>query len=161
MGNVIKIGMAELNVVKAPDSILTSGLGSCVGVCLNDPTAKVGGMAHVMLPDSTSGRQAENPSKYADTAIPILIDKIQKAGGVKRRLVAKIAGGAQMFSFYNASDVMKIGDRNVEAVLNILKENNIKVLVNETGGNFGRTIEFFPENGSLYIRTINQGEKLT
>lgn len=160
MGNVIKIGMAELNVAKAPDSIITTGLGSCVGVCLYDPLTNIGGMAHVMLPDSTNGRQVENKAKYADTAIPILIEKITKAGGNKSRLQAKIAGGAQMFTFYNASDVMKIGDRNVEMVLKILKENRIKVLVNETGGNFGRTIEFFPETGNLLIKTINKGEMI-
>lgn len=158
MGNVIKVGMAELNVAKAPDSLLTAGLGSCVGVCINDPVTQVGGMAHIMLPDSTCGRKVENKAKYADTAIPILIDKIIIAGGDKKRLAAKIAGGAQMFAFYNASEVMKIGERNVKAVLDALEELEIKILVNETGGNYGRTIEFFPGTGELFIRTVNKPE---
>lgn len=158
MTTIIKIGMADLNVATPPGVLQTCGLGSCVGVCLWDPLTKVGGMAHVMLPSSSQGK-AGNEAKFADTAIPLLIKEMTKLGADKSRLTAKIAGGAQMFSFYSDNDIMKIGERNVEAVKLALKQIKLRLLAEDTGGNYGRTIEFYPENNQLYIRTINLGEK--
>ncbi|MDD2421436.1 MAG: chemotaxis protein CheD [Heliobacteriaceae bacterium] len=160
MGMLIKVGMADLKVARAPNNLLTSGLGSCVGVCLFDVGVKVGGLAHIMLPLSTQARNLENKAKFADTAIPILIAEMVKLGAVKNRLVAKIAGGAQMFSFPGASDVMRIGDRNTEAVLENLKQHKVPILAREVGGNFGRTIELDTNQGKVFIRTINRGEKV-
>ncbi|MBM7867131.1 chemotaxis protein CheD [Heliobacterium gestii] len=156
---LIKVGMADLKASKAPDNLMTSGLGSCIGICLYDAVAKVGGLAHIMLPASTQARSSENKAKFADTAIPVLLDEMTRLGAVKSRLVAKIAGGAQMFSFPGASDVMRIGERNAEAVLQRLKQENIPLLARETGGNFGRTIELDTMTGKLHIRTIDRGEK--
>ncbi|HHV72072.1 MAG TPA: chemotaxis protein CheD [Clostridia bacterium] len=157
MGKVIRVGMADLGIAKCPDSLLTAGLGSCVGVCLYDSVAKVGGLAHIMLPDSNSARSKENPAKFADTAIPLTIEKMSKEGAVKKRIVAKIAGGAQMFSFSNGSDIMKIGERNINAVKRILKELGIALVAESTGGNYGRTIELKTDTGILTIRTIDHG----
>ncbi|MZP30556.1 chemotaxis protein CheD [Heliobacterium undosum] len=156
---LIKVGMADLKASKAPDNLMTSGLGSCIGICLYDAVAKVGGLAHIMLPASTQARSSENKAKFADTAIPVLLEEMIKLGAVKSRLVAKIAGGAQMFSFPGASDVMRIGERNAEAVVQRLKQENIPLLARETGGNFGRTIELDTMTGKLHIRTIDRGEK--
>lgn len=158
MAKIIKIGMADLNVATPPDILQTCGLGSCVGVCLWDPITKVGGMAHVMLPASSQGK-AGNDAKFADTAIPWLIEDMKKLGAEKSRLTSKIAGGAQMFSFYSDNDIMKIGERNVEAVKAVLTQLRIRIIAQDTGGNYGRTIEFYPENNQLYVRTINLGEK--
>ncbi|ABZ84805.1 chemotaxis protein ched [Heliomicrobium modesticaldum Ice1] len=156
---LIKVGMADLKAAKAPDNLMTSGLGSCIGICLYDAVAKVGGLAHIMLPASTQARSSENKAKFADTAIPVLLEEMIKLGAIKSRLVAKIAGGAQMFSFPGASDVMRIGERNAEAVVLRLKQENIPLLARETGGNFGRTIELDTMTGKLHIRTIDRGEK--
>jgi chemotaxis protein CheD len=156
----VKVGMADLKSTKAPSTIMTSGLGSCIGICLYDTIAKVGGMAHIMLPDSNLARANDNKAKFANTAVPILIEEMLKLGAIKSRIVAKIAGGAQMFSFPGATDIMKIGDRNAEAVKVALKQANIRILAEETGGNFGRTIEMELETGKLYIRTIDKGEKV-
>lgn len=158
MSKIIKVGMADLNVSKAPNSLQTCGLGSCVGVCLWDPVTKIGGMAHVMLPSSSISNKG-NEAKFADTAIPLLIKQMVKLGADKARFLAKIAGGAQMFSFYSASDIMKIGERNTEAVKQGLEKEKIRLVAQDTGGNYGRTIEFFTENGSLYVKTISLGEK--
>lgn len=158
MAKIVKIGMADLNVATPPDVLQTCGLGSCVGVCLWDNVTKVGGMAHVMLPSSGQGKSG-NDAKFADTAIPWLIDEMRKLGADRLRLTAKIAGGAQMFSFYSENDIMKIGDRNVEAVKTVLAQFKIRITAQDTGGNYGRTIEFYPESNKLYIRTINLGEK--
>lgn len=158
MAKIIKIGMAELNVATPPDVLQTCGLGSCVGVCLWDPITKVGGMAHIMLPSSSQGKMG-NDAKFADTAIPWLIEEMKKLGAEKSRLISKIAGGAQMFSFYSDNDIMKIGERNTESVKKVLAEKRIRLLAQDTGGNYGRTIEFSTENSQLYVRTINLGEK--
>jgi chemotaxis protein CheD len=159
MRNLIKVGMADLKVTKHPGILTTLGLGSCIGICLYDPLTKVTGMAHIMLPDSTAIRNNANPAKFADTAMNIMIEDMIKEGANKTRLIGKIAGGAQMFSFSSKNDMMKIGERNAEAVRAILKAFRIPLKADDTGGNFGRTIEFDSENGALLIKTIGHGIK--
>ncbi|MGB9792886.1 MAG: chemotaxis protein CheD [Thermacetogeniaceae bacterium] len=160
MGETVKVGIAELKVAKAPINLSTAGLGSCVGICLYDPQAKVGGLAHIMLPDSNQNKNSPNKAKFADTAVPALISEMVKLGASKSRIVAKIAGGAQMFVFSNASEVMRIGERNVEAVKKALAKEGIPLVAQDTGGNYGRTIELCTTTGNLYIRTIDHGEKI-
>ena len=160
MNNVIKVGMADLNYANAPDSIRTSGLGSCVGVIIYDERSKACGMAHVMLPDSSLARNnLVQRAKYADTAIEDLLIKFKNKGVPAYRLKAKMAGGAQMFKSTTGNNVMKIGPRNSEAVRNLLKENNIQIVSEDVGGSSGRTIEFYPEDSTLEIRTVNKGVK--
>lgn len=153
---VIKIGMADLNICASPDSIITMGLGSCVGVVLWDPGSKVCGMVHIMLPDSTEIAQNSNRAKFADTGVEDLLDKVVLAGASRNRLVAKIAGGAQMFSINAKSPALRIGERNVEAVKKKLSELKIRLVADDTGDNYGRTVEFFPENGEYHIRAIGR-----
>ncbi|MFD2212828.1 MULTISPECIES: chemotaxis protein CheD [Bacillaceae] len=158
---IVKVGIADLNIVKSPQRIRTSGLGSCVGLILFDRIYQIAGLAHVMLPDSTLANQSSiNQAKYADTAVPLLIDKLVEAGAKMRSLQAKMAGGAQMFQFQTTSDMMRIGPRNVEAVKEVLKSYNIPLLKEDVGGNSGRTIEFDPITCELMIRTVNQGVKI-
>ena len=157
-GQVVKIGIADMKVIQAPDTIRTSGLGSCVGVVLYEERLKIAGMVHVMLPESSLGRTENlNHAKFADTGIPALIDLLKEKGAMPIRLKAKIAGGAQMFSFAANSETMRIGPRNVEAVKAQLKIHSIPLIAEDTGGNSGRTIEFNPAKGFLHIRTVNQG----
>lgn len=159
MANIVKVGMADLNVCKSPDGITTLGLGSCVGICIRDPIAKVGGMAHAMLPDSTRIENNVNRAKFADTGIDDLVKRIVALGGVKSRFEAKIAGGAQMFAFQNKSDMIRVGDRNVEASKKKLRELGIPLKAQDTGLNYGRTIIFYPETGKLIIRSAGKPEK--
>ena len=156
----VKVGMADLATAKAPQGLVTIGLGSCVGICLHDKNAAVGGLAHIMLPDSTQGRSLQNKAKYADTALEVMINDMIKLGAQKRRLTAKIAGGAQMFSFSGESSTLKIGERNVIAVKEELKKQGIPLVAEDTGENYGRTIRFDTQTGSLSIRTGNKGEKV-
>lgn len=160
LATVVRVGISDLNIVTAPGTIRTSGLGSCVGAVIYDLQNKIAGLAHVMLPDSSLTKQENfNRFKYADTAIPYLIDLLIKNGAKRYALKAKIAGGAQMFSFSSDSQIMRIGPRNVEAVRKVLKEHNIPIVAEDVGGSSGRTIEFDPETGKLKIRTVNKGEK--
>lgn len=160
MGVMIKVGMADLNICSAPDSITTLGLGSCVGIILFDPVKKIAGMVHIMLPDSTKIKNNENLAKFADTGIDALIDKLVMAGACRSRLVAKIAGGAQMFAFSSNNDMLRIGERNVEASKNKLKFLGIRLLAEDTGLDYGRTIEFFPETGDLHIKSVGKPLKI-
>ena len=158
--NIIKVGMADLNVCKSPDMITTLGLGSCVGITLYDPVTKIGGLAHVMLPDSTAIRNNANIAKFADTGIDELLKRVIAAGANRTRLQAKIAGGAKMFAVSGTSDMGRIGDRNAEAARAKLKELGIRLLVDETGLNFGRTIELYCETGELHIKAVGKPEKI-
>ncbi|RHW39622.1 chemotaxis protein CheD [Lysinibacillus yapensis] len=157
-GNVVKVGIAQLDIVKMPNTIRTSGLGSCVGVVLYDETKNIAGLVHIMLPESTLSRtQTINEAKFADTGIKALINQLKLAGVQPFRLKAKIAGGAQMFKFASDKDTMRIGPRNVEAVKTELAKNKIPIIAEDTGGGSGRTIEFNPATCKLSIRTVNQG----
>lgn len=159
MSLVHKVGMADLKICSSPDVLSTLGLGSCIGICLYDPGTKVSGLAHIMLPSSESIKNNSNIAKFADTAIIKLIEDMVKAGANRNRFVAKIAGGAQMFAFTSQNDSMKVGQRNAESVRIILKDLKIPVLADDTGGNYGRTIEFYSETGKLLIKTIGHGVK--
>lgn len=159
MAELIRVGMADYKVGKAPATLISYGLGSCIGVSLYDPKTKVGGLLHIMLPESVQSRASENPMKFADTGLPMMLDDVLKLGAVKTRLVAKMAGGAQMFAFANATDIMKVGIRNAEAVKAILNKMNIKLVGEDTGGTYGRTVQIDLETGIYKVKTIDKGEK--
>ncbi len=159
MGIQIKVGMADYKVSKTPDTLITLGLGSCIGIALYDKTTKVAGLAHIMLPSSLEIKNNSNKAKFADTAIDEMIKEMILIGARKRNLIAKLAGGAQMFKFSNQNDILRVGERNAEACRKKLKEVGIRVIAEETGGNFGRTIELSAEDGSLMIKTIGHGVK--
>jgi len=159
MMELIKVGMADYKTTTFPGALTTLGLGSCVGICLYDPITKVTGMAHIMLPSSQAIRNNSNAAKFADTAIVEMLAQMREKGAVQSRLICKIAGGAQMFSFNNTNDLMKIGERNAIAVREIMKDLKIPIKADDTGGTFGRTIEFYSEDGKLIIKTIGHGIK--
>ena len=159
MKELIKVGMADLNTTKYPGVLTTLGLGSCVGIALYDRVAKIGGLAHIMLPSSTQIKNNTNVAKFADTAIEELIKQMEICGASKRNIVAKLAGGSQMFSFARASDIMRIGERNAQASKEVLKIMSIPIIAQDTGGSHGRTIELYTEDGMLLVKTIGHGSK--
>lgn len=160
MSEIIKVGMADLKTCVSPNGITTLGLGSCVGVAIRDPMTKIGGLAHVMLPDSTAIRNGNlNVAKFADTGIVELVLQMEKLGAKRSRMVAKIAGGATMFSFQGGMSTMgQVGQRNVEATKAKLKELKIPILAEDTGANYGRTVVFYPETGEFHIRAVGKSE---
>ncbi len=160
MNKIIKVGMADLKVINSKEILSTLGLGSCIGICLWDPSTKIAGLAHIMLPSSETIRNNSNRAKFADTAIVDMVDQMLTMGAAHRRLIAKIAGGAKMFAFSTSSSTMNIGQKNANAVKEFLGSMGIAIKAEDTGGNFGRTIEFYPENGNLLIKTIGHGEKI-
>ncbi|WP_105618032.1 chemotaxis protein CheD [Vallitalea okinawensis] len=159
MSTVIKVGMADLKTCKYPDRLTTLGLGSCVGIVLYDPITKIGGLAHAMLPDSKLINNNQNIAKFVDTGSKKLLDDMIRLGANKNRIRAKLAGGAQMFKFDTSSDLMKIGYRNAQAAKANLAELGITIVAEDTGENYGRTIELNTENGDLIVKSIGKGIK--
>ena len=156
---MIIVGMADLNVTKSPGALTTLGLGSCVGIALYDKTAKVAGLAHIMLPDSKKIQNNSNIAKFADTAIVQLIKDMEAIGAKKIHMKAKIAGGAQMFAFNSNIESMRIGDRNVEATNEIMRALGIPIVSRDTGETYARTVEIYADDGRLYVKTIGHGNK--
>lgn len=156
----IKVGMADFKTTTYPNTLITLGLGSCVGVTIYDSVHKIAGLAHVMLPSSLEIKNNSNKAKFADTAIDEMLKEMFILGANKRNLVAKLAGGAQMFKFSSQNDILRVGDRNAEACREKLKQAGIRIVDEDTGGSFGRTIELDSENGCLMIKTIGHGIKI-
>lgn len=159
MNDTIQVGIAELKIGKSPEKIITIGLGSCVGVTLYDPISKIGGMVHIMLPNSKEIKNNDNVAKFADTGIPKLLQEVIKKGAKKNNIVAKMAGGAQMFNLSTNNNALRIGDRNIIATKKILQELNIPIKANDTGQNYGRTIILDLNTGGLLVRAIGKSEK--
>ena len=159
MSKIIKVGMADLNICKSPDGITTLGLGSCVGGALRDPVTKIGGLLHAMLPDSTVIKNNTCVEKFVDSGLDELVKRMVRAGANKARLEAKLAGGAQMFAFQRNSDLVKVGERNAEAARKKLRAMHIRLLAEDTGLNYGRTVIYYPETGIYVIKAVGKPEK--
>lgn len=161
MDEIVKVGMADMQICRPPKGLTTLGLGSCVGVVLYDVNTKLSGMVHVMLPDSTQIRNNTNRAKFADTGITDMLNDMLRLGASKMSIVAKVAGGAKMFSYGSpSSELMKVGERNVAAVKNMLNKLGIRIVAEDTGLNYGRTIIFDSNNGNLIIKAVGKDEKI-
>ncbi|MGM0507845.1 MAG: chemotaxis protein CheD [Fusobacteriota bacterium] len=156
MVETLKVSIGDYKTGKSPKKIMTLGLGSCVGITIYDEATKVGGMAHIMLPKNPGKKRS---AKFADNAIEDMLDELYKLGLKNRRAIAKVAGGAKMFKFGNGK-TKSVGHRNTVMVKKILEEHKIKIVAEDTGGTFGRTITLLLETGDLKVKTIGHGEKL-
>ncbi|MCX7678002.1 MAG: chemotaxis protein CheD [Spirochaetes bacterium] len=148
MDSIINVGVAKIEVATKP-AVLRTILGSCVGICIYDRMKKVGGLAHILLPNWVKDGVKE---KYADTAIPLLINQLLKMGCTREFMSAKIAGGASMFRFGGNLTLGQIGERNIEVARKVLAEKNIPIVAEDVGGNCGRVLDFFLEDGRMKIK---------
>ncbi|AXF55116.1 chemotaxis protein CheD [Salicibibacter kimchii] len=158
----VKVGMADMDYCLAPNGIGTSGLGSCVAIIIYPANGAVAALAHVMLPEASIRRSDDfKRAKYADTAVPLLLETVHRFGPFRKAMLrAKIAGGANMFKRLSTVDpMMKIGERNIEAAKQALEEANIPIMTDVTGGNEGRSVLFSLKDQSLSVRTIQGGTK--
>ncbi|WP_172556386.1 chemotaxis protein CheD [Clostridium putrefaciens] len=157
--NKIRVGIGEANIVNSPGEIIAVGLGSCIGIALYDKSIALGGLAHIILPDSTQFNKVNNPFKFANLAIPLLLNIMEKEGAKKKNITAKIVGGASMFNFADKNKTNDIGNRNEVAVRQSLSELSIPIISTDVGGNKGRTMILDTSSGIVYIRTIGIGIK--
>ncbi len=158
MANQIVVQIADMKMSRRSGTLITYALGSCVGISLYDPVAKLGALIHIMLPQATttSNTSEKQVYKFADTGIASTLLKMSALGGMKSRYVCKIAGGAKMFSIDDKSMLGSIGDRNVETVMNVLRRENIRISGQDTGSNYARTMTLDVETGKVSIRTIGK-----
>lgn len=156
----VPIGLGEFVISSGKQvALVCYGLGSCIGIAAYDPVSKVGGMAHVVLPDSSLGQGRENGAKFADTGVFRLISEMSIQGAVPSRIIVKLAGGAQMLSAAAFSNKLDIGRRNAEAVQQALAVMNVRVSCSDLGGNFGRTMILLLPEGKVIVSSIGLGEK--
>ena len=149
-----------MKVAKTEQGLITYALGSCIGICLYDSAARIAGMVHIMLPQPSSTGKIDNIAKYATTGVPELIKKMTAAGASKVRLTAKIAGGAKMFAMNGGSSAIgEIGQRNAEMVRQILKQENIRLVGEDCGLDYARTMTFYRADGGAHIKSYGHGEK--
>jgi chemotaxis protein CheD len=153
---LVNVGIADLGIAATPD-ILRTILGSCVGICLFDPEKRIAGLSHIMLPENKETNS--NPKKYADTAIPLLLEEMEKMGAGRGSVKAKIVGGATMFKMSENSMMSEIGRNNIKKVREILGGMNIRIIAEDVGGEYGRTIDFYAEDGALKIKSLGRPEK--
>jgi len=146
------VGISDLKVSSNPaESLITYALGSCIAVAVYDPAAKVGGLLHYMLPDSTldAAKAKETPAMFADTGIPLLFKSCYKMGADKKRMVVKVAGGA---SILDESNFFRIGQKNIMAMRKLFWSNNVLIDAEDTGKNFNRTVRIDLGTGKFFIK---------
>lgn len=161
MTSVYHVGMGDIVVAKHPVVLTSLGLGSCIGLVIYDDIAKVAGMSHIMLPNNHEGKDVKKLGKYADTAVPKLIEDLIALGALKSRLKAKMAGGAQMFSIpgKNSASFLAIGERNIETTKKMLEQYGIPLVASDVGGNKGRSVEFYTDNWIMIVKVIGSEVK--
>lgn len=161
MNNSIHVGIAQIRVAKNPARLICLGLGSCVAVALWDSSTKIGGMAHVMLPDNSIARDGvqHKPGKFGNLAVDELIREMKNTGAHHLTIIAKIAGGSHMFRMVSPN-MGDIGRKNVEAVREALKKHHIRVVAEDIGGTSGRSVELDTDTGKLLIKSVHGGSRI-
>lgn len=151
MGDVI-FSSSEIDTLRA------LGLGSCIGLCAFDAKLKLACLAHIVLPQSKAASSIDL-GKYADTAVPYVIEQMSKRGALKTRLRFAIAGGAQLFSFAGAGERLDVGKRNTEAVKELLKKLNMNLVAEDVGGKSGRTVSLNARTGEVTVKAVGGDTK--
>ena len=154
----IFVKVAHHAVAGAEDTLVTLGLGSCVAILLHDPVARVGGMAHVLLPEKQLARDSSNLSKFASTAVPLLAEELLARGARRERLRARLVGGASMFASLMAPGTLNMGERNIIASRQALRELGIPVVAEEVGADFGRSVRFHVGEGRVVVSSVGRSD---
>jgi chemotaxis protein CheD len=152
----IRVKVADY-AVASEGIFATIGLGSCVAIVLYDPVAHIGGLAHILLPDVSMSRDRSNPAKFPSTIVPILLEEMGRLGASKKRIRAKIVGGASMFANLIPNGAMNIGERNVLAVRDVLGHANIPIVAADTGSDHGRSVYLSIDDGRVEVRSLRKG----
>ncbi|MBF0498631.1 MAG: chemotaxis protein CheD [Candidatus Riflebacteria bacterium] len=156
---VYPVGMADLRIARNPDVLAAYGVGSCVIVAMYDPKSRIGGLVHIMLPDSSGIEQEKvNPKKFADTGVPLLFQTLSHAGIFRGSIWAKLVGGAEMFP-PNEDFSSTIGQKNVEAARLALEKIGIPIMAVEIGGTSGRSLELKLETGMIRVNILGETVK--
>ncbi len=154
----VLVGISDLEVARAPATLGALGLGSCVAIILHDAEAKVGGLAHVLLPSPSVGRRNQDgPGRYAPTAVAALLRRMRELGASAPRLTARLVGGASMFTSLQPPGTIQMGERNVHAAREALHRAGIRLTGELVGGDHGRSVEFDIETGKVRVSSYLHG----
>jgi len=156
MSKSMNVGIGDMKIGRREGTIITYALGSCIGITIYDPMIKLGALLHIMLPEA-NGKET-NPYKFADTGIKAMLEKLAVFGGVKSRYVCKIAGGGQMFAVSKSGELGNIGQRNIDSVKKIMRQEGIRIKNEDVGGSNARTMLIELETGTVKLRTIGKPE---
>lgn len=151
----INVGMGELVVSRDCDDILACiGLGSCIAMCIWDPAAKVGGVAHMLLPVSRNNDSFGSPAKYISQGVPNLINKMLKSGAQLDSIIIKMTGGARMLNIPGGNNILDIGQRNITEAKATMKRLNLPIMAEDVGGSYGRSIQFSVGSGRVLVKSL-------
>ena len=152
----VKVAHAE--AIGSGGVLVTLGLGSCVAVLLHDPVARVAGLAHALLPEPRPGAEVPAPTKFVTTAVPFLVDEMERLGAKQGRLVAKLVGGASMFTNLTKKGTLQTGERNIVAARTVLADLVIPILTQDVGREHGRSVRFSADDGRAVVSSFRFGE---
>ena len=155
--NEFRVKVADHAVARGDAVIATIGLGSCVAIMLYDAAARVGGLAHILLPSEAMSRDTENRAKFPGTAVPLLVERMYALGS-RGPLEAKIVGGASMFGGLLPSGGINMGERNVEATRRALQAAGIRLAAEDVGGDYGRSVYFHVADGRALVKSLRKGD---
>jgi chemotaxis protein CheD len=156
----IVVRVADLNVGSADDVLITVGLGSCVAIVLYDAVARVGGLAHILLPSPALSRDTDNVAKFPQLALPRLLELMAARGANSKRITARIAGGASMFASLAPAGTIQMGERNVVATRQVLSETGLPLVAEAVGGDFGRTVRLHVADGRVEVSSVAHGTQI-
>lgn len=156
----IRVKVADLAVGRDEQTLITIGLGSCVAIVLHDAVARIGGLAHTLLPDESMARDRSNSAKFPASAIATLLAEMIRLGADQRRINAKLVGGASMFSSLVPSGTINIGDRNVAAARSALAQRGVPIVAEDVGSDHGRSVHFSIADGRLEVRSLKKGNRV-
>jgi chemotaxis protein CheD len=156
-----RVCISQALIDRAPAILKAYGLGSCIAVAIRDPMSKVGGLGHMLLPLRPGNNALGSEGKYVDAGISQMIDQLVLFGANRQGLVAKIAGGANMFETTDQTLINSIGARNAKSARKTLERLGIPLVGEEIGGNRGRTVEFDLATGVLLVYCAHENEPIS
>ena len=157
----IRVKVADYAVRRGPHVLATIGLGSCVAIALYEPESQVGALAHILLPNAAMSRETENPAKFPETIVPIMLGEMKALGAMPSgRICAKIVGGASMFGQLANGSGINVGDRNLSATRDVLAAHGISIVAEDTGLDYGRSVYFHLADGRLEVRSLKKGDRV-
>jgi len=155
----IRVRVADYAVARGDAVITTLGLGSCVAIVLYDARARVGGLAHVLLPTESMSRDTTNKAKFPASAVPLLVSEMTKLGA-RGPYTAKLVGGASMFGALLPVGGVNMGERNVEAARRALVTAQVSIVAQDTGGDYGRSVYLHVGDGHVVVTSLRQGDRV-
>jgi chemotaxis protein CheD len=161
VGTDVRVKVADYAVRRGPHVLATIGLGSCVAIALYEHESQVGALAHILLPNPAMSRETENPAKFPETIVPIMLQEMRALGtAAAARISAKIVGGASMFGQLANGSGINVGDRNLSATRDVLAAHGIPVVAEDTGLDYGRSVYFHLADGRLEVRSLKKGDRV-